>query len=69
MDELEKKQDEISQAFDTLRQVHMEEGAKDLSNPTLKLQRDVINRLKKEQGEIFAELKPLRKDAEKALDK
>ena len=39
------------------------------SNPKLKLQRDVINRLKKEQGVIFDELKPLRKDADKAIDK
>lgn len=69
MDELEKKQEEISQAFDALRQVRMEEGTKDESNPKLKLQRDVINRLKKEQGEIFTELKPIRKDADKALDK
>ena len=69
MDALEKKQEEISQAFDVLRQVRMEEGTKDESNPKLKLQRDVINRLKKEQGVIFDELKPLRKDADKAIDK
>ena len=69
MDELEKKQEEISQAFDALRQVRIHEGTKDESNPKLKLQRDVINRLKKEQGVIFGELKPLRKDADKALDK
>ena len=68
MDALEKKQEEISQAFDALRQVRMEEGTKDESNPKLKLQRDVINRLKKEQGVIFDELKPLRKDADKVLD-
>ncbi len=69
MDELEKKQEEISQAFDALRLVRMEEGTKDESNPKLKLQRDVINRLKKEQAVIFGELKPLRKEADKALDK
>ena len=69
MDELEKKQEEISQAFDALRLVRMEERTKDESNPKLKLQRDVINRLKKEQGVIFDELKPLRKDADKAIDK
>ena len=69
MDELEKKQEEISQAFDALRQVRMDEGTKDESNPKLKLQRDVINRLKKEQGVIFDELKPLRKDADEAIDK
>ncbi|MDA1295897.1 MAG: zinc ribbon domain-containing protein, partial [Proteobacteria bacterium] len=68
MDALEKKQAEISQAFDALQQVRMEEGTKDESNPKLKLQRDVINRLKKEQGVIFDELKPLRKDADKVLD-
>ena len=33
MDELEKKQEEISQAFDALRQVRMDEGKKDESNP------------------------------------
>ena len=69
MDELEKKQEEISQAFDALRLVRMEEGTKDESNPKLKLQRDVINRLKKEQAVIFGELKPLRNEADKALDK
>ena len=68
MDELEKRQEEISQAFDALRQVRMEEGTKDESKPKLKLQRDVINKLKKEQGVIFDEFKPLRKEADKAID-
>ena len=68
MDELEKKQEEISQAHDALRKVRMEEGTRDESNPKLTLQRDVINRLRKEQGVIFDELKPLRKEADKAID-
>ena len=69
MDDLEKKQEEISQAFNALRQVRMEEGTKDETNPKLKLQRSIINKLKKEQGEIFLELKPLRKDADTKIDK
>ena len=69
MDELDAKQQEISQAFDALKQVRMEEGTKDESNPKLKLERDIINRLKKERGVIFAELKPLRKAADKGIDK
>ena len=48
MDELNKKQEEVSQAFDALRQVRMDEFTKEESNPKLKLQRDVTNRLKKE---------------------
>ncbi len=56
MDELEIKQEVISQAFDALRQARMEEGTKDESNPRLKSERAVINRLKAEQGEIFGEL-------------
>ena len=47
----------------------MEEGTKDESNPKLKLERDIINRPNKEQGVIFAELKPLRKAADKGIDK
>ena len=69
MDDLEKKQQEISQAFDALRQVRMEEGTKDETNPKLKLQRSIINKLEKEKGEIFAELKPLRKGADTKIDK
>ena len=68
MDDLSKKQEEISRAFDALQQVRMEEGTKDESNPMLKLQRSNINKLKKEQGEIFLELKPLRKDADLKID-
>ena len=68
MDELEKKQHEISDAFDGLRQARMSEGTKDESNPRLKAERAVINRLKDEQRDIFAALKPLRKDADKNLD-
>ena len=67
MYEIEKKED-ISQAHDALQQVRMEEGTKDEINPQLKLQRDVLNRLKEEQGVIFDELKPLRKEADKGLD-
>ena len=37
MDDLEKKQEEISQAFDALRQVRMEESTKAETNPKLKL--------------------------------
>ena len=48
MDDLEKKQEEISQAFDALRQVRMEDGTKDETNPKLKLQRSILNKLKKE---------------------
>jgi IS605 OrfB family transposase len=69
MDELEKKQEEISAAFDALRQARMEEGTKDESNPRLKSERAVINRLKREQGEIYADLKPLRKEADGKVDK
>ena len=69
MDELEQKEHVIGEAFEALRQVRMEEGTRDESNPKLKLQRGVINKLKKEQGEIFAELKPLRKDADTKIDK
>ncbi len=61
MDELEQKEQVIGEAFEALRQVRMEEGTRDESNPKLKLQKGVINKLKKEQGEIFAELKPLKK--------
>ena len=55
-----------AQAFDALQEARMEKGTRDESNPKLKLQHDVINRLKMEQGAIFDELKPLRKDADKA---
>ena len=61
--------EKYAQAFDALQQASMEKGIKDESNPKLKLQHDVINRLKKEQGAIFDELKPPRKDADKAKDK
>ena len=69
MDELEQKEQVIGEAFEALRQVRMEEGTRDESNPKLKLQKGVINKLKKEQGEIFAELKPLKKDADTKIDK
>ena len=69
MDDLEKKQEKISQAIDALRQVRMEGGTKDETNPMLKLQQSIINELKKEQGEIFLELNPLRKDADTKIDK
>lgn len=68
LDELEVKQQQIMDAFDALRQVRMEEGTKDESNPRLKLQRDVINRLSDEQSVIFTELKPLRNAANKLID-
>ena len=46
LDELEKKQEEISISFDALRQARMDEGTKDESNPRLKAERAGINRLK-----------------------
>ena len=45
MDELEQKEQVIGEAFEALRQVRMEEGTRDESNPKLKLQRGVINKL------------------------
>jgi IS605 OrfB family transposase len=69
MDELESKQEELLQAFAALRQARMEESTKDESNPRLKSERAIINRLKAEQGEIFVELKPLRKEADSKIDK
>ena len=69
MDDLEKKNDEISEAFDGLRQARMDEGTKDESNPRLKSERAIINRLKEERSTIYADLKPLRKDADDKIDK
>lgn len=47
----------------------MDEGTKDESNPRLKSERAIINRLKEEQSTIYADLKPLRKDADDKIDK
>jgi IS605 OrfB family transposase len=69
LDELAAKDKEVSEAFDVLRQVRMDEGTKDESNPKLKVERSVINRLKNERSEIYAELKLLRKDADTKIDK
>ena len=69
MDDLEKKNEEISEAFDGLRQARMEEGTKDESNPTLKSERAAIIRLKEERATIYTDLKLLRKDADKTMDK
>ena len=56
MDDLEKHNDEISEAFDGLRQARMDEGTKDESNPRLKSERAIINRLKEERSTIYADL-------------
>ena len=69
MDDLDKKNEEISQAFDGLRQARADEGTKDESNPVLKSERAVINRLKAERSEIFTALKPARKAADGKIDK
>lgn len=66
MDELDKKNEDISEAFNGLNQARMDEGTKDeTGNKRLQAERAIINRLKKEQKEIYAELKPLRKEADK----
>ena len=70
MDELDKKNEDINDAFDGLNKARMEEGTKDeTGNKRLLAERAIINRLKKEQGGIYAELKPLRKEADKEIDK
>ena len=68
LEELEKKEEEITQAFDALKQVRMEEGTRDESNPKLKRQRDIIDQLKADKASIFVDLKPLRKAADKLID-
>ena len=70
MDELDKKNEDISEAFSGLNKARMDEGTKDeTGNKRLLAERAIINRLKKEQGDIYAELKPLRKEADKEIDK
>lgn len=70
MDELDKKNEDISGAFNGLNQARMDEGTKDeTGNKRLQAERAIINRLKKEQKEIYAELKPLRQEADKAVDR
>ena len=70
MDELDKKNEDITLAFKGLNQARMDEGTKDeTGNKRLKAERAVIDRLKKEKGDISAELKPLRAEADKSIDK
>jgi IS605 OrfB family transposase len=70
MDELDKKNEDISEAFNGLNQARMDEGTKDeTGNKRLQAERAIINRLTKEQKEIYAELNPLRKEADKTVDK
>jgi len=70
MDELDKKNEDITEAFNGLNKARMDEGTKDeTGNKRLLAERAIINRLKKEKGDIYAELKPLRKEADKSIDK
>lgn len=70
MDELDKKDKDMNDAFDGLNKARMDEGTKDeTGNKRLLAERAIINRLKKERIDIYAELKPLRKEADKSVDK
>ena len=70
MDELDKKNNDISEAFDGLNKARTEEGTKDeTGNKRLLAQRSIINRVKQERVQIYAELKPLREKADKDVDK
>ena len=70
MDELDKKNDDVSEAFNGLNQARMEEGTKDeTGNKRLLAERSIINMLKEDRAQIYAELNPLREKADKEIDK
>ena len=58
----------ITQAYDALRAARQEEGTKDESNPRLKAERAVIERLKADKKVIESDLDRLRKEANKQVD-
>lgn len=70
VDDLEKKEEDLDAAWKAFQQARMDEGTRDeTNNKRLKSERASINRLKSERAEIYKELKPLRKEADKEIDK
>ena len=70
IDDLEKKEEDLDAAWKAFQQARMDEGTRDeTNNKRLKSERASINRLKAERAEIYKELKPLRKEADKEIDK
>ena len=61
--------EQIDQAFESKRNARMEAGTKDASHPLIKDANAVITALKKKRQDIFAELKPIRLEADKTVDK
>lgn len=68
LDELDSIKECITQAYDALRAARQEEGTKDESNPRLKVERAVIERLKADKKVIESDLDRLRKEANKQVD-
>ena len=61
--------EKIDEAFEAKRNARMEAGTKDASHPLIKDANAVITALKKKRQNIYAELKPIRLEADKTVDK
>ena len=68
LDELDNIREVINKAYVALRAARQEEGTKDESNPRLKAERAAIKRLDTDKKAMEAELKILKKQADKLLD-
>ena len=70
IDELEKNKEDLDAVWKAFNQARMDEGTRDeTNNKRLKSERASIDRLDAVRAEIYKELKPLRKEADKEIDK
>lgn len=61
--------EKIDQAYDDKRTARMNAGTRDASHPLIKDADKIIARLKEKRKAIYAELKPIRTEADKLVDK
>ena len=69
LDELDAKNLQISEAYDAMRAARMKAGTRDAKNPLITEANRWIDTLKDERKVIYAEIKPLRDEADKHVDK
>jgi transposase len=68
-EELKRKNKEISTAGDDMRTARMKASTRDGKNPLIVEANNWIKKLKEERAVIYEEIKPLRKEADKGVDK
>ena len=67
--ELERKNEEIKQAYKDMRTARMKATTRDAKNPLIVEANNWIKKLKEERAVIYEEIKPLRKQADEGVDK